>query len=153
MIIREAKIVDVKELGALFDRYRVFYRNTSDQEAGQEFLSERLKNKDSKIFVCENPENKLVGFVQLYPLFSSTRMKKLWLLNDLFVNPNSRGKGISVQLIERSKELVMESKACAMFLETEKSNLIGNNLYPKTGMKLNEGSNFYEWSPEEVGNK
>ncbi|MFT6871357.1 MAG: GNAT superfamily N-acetyltransferase [Roseivirga sp.] len=68
----------------------------------------------------------------------------MWLLNDLFVSPEFRGKGISVKLIERAKELVKDSSACAMFLETERSNLIGDNLYPKTEFKLNEGSNFYK---------
>ena len=147
MRIRTIEPTDLPQLAILFDGYRVFYRKESDIPAAHHFLSERLKNKDSKIYVSENSENKLVGFVQLYPLFSSTRMKKLWLLNDLYVNPNYRGQGISVQLIESAKTLVQETNACGLFLETEKSNLIGNNLYPKTGLSLNEGSNFYEWNP------
>ena len=146
MKIRTAKNTDLEQITNLFDEYRVFYRKSSNKKAAKEFLAERIKNKDSEIFVCENDENILVGFVQLYPLFSSTRMKKLWLLNDLYVNPEYRSKGISIKLIERAKKLVAASSACSMFLETEKSNLIGNNLYPKTGFKLNEGSNFYEWN-------
>lgn len=145
MKIREVENKDLEQLGELFDGYRIFYRNSSDFEACKAFLSERLKNKDSKIYVCEKDRNQIVGFVQLYPLFSSTRMKKLWLLNDLFVDPAFRGQGISIRLIEKAKELVKKSSACAMLLETEKSNLIGNNLYPKTGFELNRDSNFYEW--------
>ncbi len=146
MKIRKVKNTDLEQITELFDAYRIFYRNNSDKYGAKKFLAERLKNKDSEIFVCETNENNLVGFVHLYPLFSSTRMKKLWLLNDLYVNPEYRGKGISVKFIERAKKLVADSSACAMFLETEKSNLIGNNLYLKTGFKLNEGSNFYEWN-------
>jgi|TARA_B110000238_G_C16043684_1_gene403006 ribosomal protein S18 acetylase RimI-like enzyme len=148
MKIRQAKNTDLELLSELFDGYRVFSREDSDVDTAREFLTERLSNRDSEIFVCETIDNKLVGFVQLFPLFSSTRMKKLWLLNDLFVNPEFRGKGISVKLIERAKKLVTDSSACAMFLETEKSNIIGNNLYPKTGFEQNEGSNFYEWYNE-----
>ncbi len=88
----------------------------------------------------------MVGFVQLYPLFSSTRMEKLWLLNDLFVIPNFRGKGISVELINQAKQLVKQTGACGLMLETEKNNIIGNNLYLKTGFVLSEGSNYYEYS-------
>lgn len=145
MRIREAKNTDLKQLAELFDKYREFYRKDSDIEGAKDFLAERLKNGDSEIYVCESNDSNLIGFVQLYPLFSSTRMKKLWLLNDLFVNPEFRGKGISIKLIEKAKKLVNDSQACGMFLETEKSNLIGNNLYLKTGFKLNEESNFYEW--------
>ncbi|MFC5046263.1 GNAT family N-acetyltransferase [Aquimarina hainanensis] len=146
MNIREVYSNDLEQLAVLFDGYRVFYRKPSNIDAAKRFLTERIQHKDSVIFVCENETNQLLGFVQLYPLFSSTRMQKLWLLNDLFVSPESRGLGISVQLIERAKKLVQDSKACGMFLETEKSNHIGNSLYPKTGFELNEGANYYEWT-------
>ena len=69
----------------------------------------------------------MTGFTQLYPLFSSTRMKRYWLLNDLFVNENHRGKGHSKALIESAKELCRETKACGILLETDKTNEIGNN--------------------------
>ncbi len=146
MQIREAGNNDLEQLAALFNGYRVFYRKESELEAARNFLSERFENGDSKIYVCDMGAGQLAGFVQLYPLFSSTRMRKAWLLNDLFVDGAFRGKGISVQLIERAKQLVRESEAFGMFLETEKSNAIGNSLYPRTGFQLNEASNYYEWT-------
>ncbi len=146
MKYRKATPKDLNRLSELFDAYRIFYRKPTDIESAKTFLEERISNKDSELFVAENAETKLVGFVQLYPLFSSTRMKKFWLLNDLFVHPDSRSKGVSIGLIEIAKTLVVESNACGMCLETEKSNLIGNNLYPKTGFELNTSANFYEWS-------
>lgn len=148
MHIRTATKADLTQLSQLFDGYRVFYRKTSNFTEAQKFLRERLENKDSEIFLCEMDDKVLSGFVQLYPLFSSTRMKKLWLLNDLFVRPEHRGKGVSVALIERAKKLVVDSDACGMFLETEKTNDIGNQLYPKTGFEINAASNYYEWSPK-----
>tara|TARA_S200000501_G_scaffold192922_1_gene181753 strand:+ start:1387 stop:1830 length:444 start_codon:yes stop_codon:yes gene_type:complete len=146
MQVREAKLSDLKNLSVLFNSYRMFYGKESDIRVAEEFLRSRIENKDSKIFICEF-NNELSGFVQLYPIFSSTRVSKYWLLNDLFVDINKRGKGYSKLLIERSKELVIESKACGMMLETEKSNDIGNLLYPSTGFKKNELCNFYEWVP------
>lgn len=146
MEIRNVNIKDLEQLAKLFDAYRVFYRKDSNIDAATLFLNERIINKDSEIFVCENNEGKLLAFVQLYPLFSSTKMKKLWLLNDLYVDKQFRGKSISTMLIKRAKALVVETSACGMFLETEKSNIIGNNLYPKTGFKLNNDSNYYEWN-------
>ena len=146
MQVREAKLYDLKNLSVLFNSYRMFYEKKSDLKVAEEFLRSRIENKDSKIFICEF-NNELYGFVQLYPIFSSTRVSKYWLLNDLFIDINKRGKGYSKLLIERSKELVIESKACGMMLETEKSNDIGNMLYPSTGFKKNELCNFYEWVP------
>lgn len=145
-IIRKATIADVPSVAPLFDAYRVFYKKESDVTAATNFLTERLNQKDSELFVCDAGDNKLVGFVQLYPLFSSTRMQRLWLLNDLFVNPNYRGKGLSVKLIAAAKELTKSTNSCGLLLETGKSNKVGNNLYVKTGFELNQSCNFYEWS-------
>ncbi|ANQ50680.1 GNAT family N-acetyltransferase [Flammeovirga sp. MY04] len=142
---RQATLQDLEQVTTLFDGYRVFYRKESDINSARIFLKERLELNDSIIYVDEQ-EGVLTGFTQLYPLFSSTRMKKLWLLNDLYVDPKFRGKGISLQLLDKGKELAVESGACAVMLETEKTNNIGNQLYPRAGFTLNTESNFYEWS-------
>ncbi len=146
MIYKKADKIVLDSLANTFNNYRMFYHKDSDVDGAISFLSERIKNKDSEIFIAQNAEIEVVGFVQLYPLFSSTRMKKYWLLNDLFVNVEFRGKGISVKLIEMAKELVRSTNACGMYLETEKTNVIGNKLYPRAGFKLYDSTNFYEWT-------
>lgn len=146
--IREANPADVNQLAELFDKYRIFYEYQSDLVSAEKFLSERIERSDSFIFVAEASDGKLVGFVQLYPLFSSTRMKKLWLLNDLFVEPSFRGRGISILLIDRAKLLAKESSAVGLTLETAKSNVIGNELYPRTGFHLDVDHNYYVWNAD-----
>jgi ribosomal protein S18 acetylase RimI-like enzyme len=143
-MIRRATIEDIKSLAALFDNYRVFYRKQTDLDAAEAFLKERLLNNDSIIFVAQQ-ENTLAGFTQLYPLFSSTRMKRIWLLNDLYVLPEFRGNGISHQLINAAKDLAIQSGAAGLLLETEKTNNIGNRLYPSAGFTLYNETNFYWW--------
>ena len=145
ILIRKATIEDLKLIVELFDKYRVFYEKESDKEKAEEFLSDRLKHNESEIFVAETDNNNLVGFVQLYPLFSSTRMKRRWLLNDLFVDQDHRGKGISKQLIEAAKNLCKQTNACGLMLETAKSNIVGNELYPKVGFSLDSEHNYYSW--------
>jgi len=142
---RKATLQDIGQLSELFDQYRIFYHKDSDISGAEKFLTERIENRDSEIFVAEH-EGKLVGFVQLYPLFSSTRMKRYWLLNDLFVNENYRGKGLSKALIEKAKEMAISPDACGILLETGKSNDIGNSLYPNSGFELYDEVNFYEWT-------
>ncbi|MCF2218120.1 GNAT family N-acetyltransferase [Chryseobacterium sp. PS-8] len=141
---RKAQLADVQQLAELFDQYRIFYHKDSDIPAAEKFLTERIENRDSEIFVSEN-EGRLIGFVQLYPLFSSTRMKRYWLLNDLYVNENYRGKGFSKQLIEASQEMAKSTDAAGILLETGKSNDIGNKLYPSCGFEIYDEVNFYEW--------
>ena len=146
MIIRKAELGDLRSLAQLFDEYRVFYKKDSDILSAQSFLKERIEKKESVIFISFNEEGIMTGFTQLYPLFSSTRMQRFWLLNDLYVNANYRRQGFSVGLIERAKTLCRESGACGMMLETAKTNVEGNKLYPKTGFALDTDHNYYEWS-------
>lgn len=145
MKIRRVTLSDLEELNELFDGYRVFYEKESDKERSRVFLQERIENNESVIYISRNEDGIATGFVQLYPLFSSTRMKRFWLLNDLYVDQAYRGKGFSKALIERSKELCRETDACGMMLETEKDNHIGNQLYPATGWVLDQEHNYYTW--------
>ena len=147
MNIRKATMADLERLAKLFDAYRVFYKQESDLKGAAEFLTDRLNFKDSEIFVASKDDD-LLGFVQLYPRFSSTYLKRIWLLNDLFVSPDARGKNIGVRLIERAKVLAYSTKSVGLLLETEKTNDIGNQLYPKTGFTLDTMHNFYFWEVE-----
>jgi len=146
--IHRITIHDLDKLYPLFDAYRVFYEKDSDMEGAKNFLKERLKNNESVIYQAMDDAKNVLGFIQLYPLFSSTRMSRLWLLNDLFVDPSARRQGIAKQLLERAKQHCQETKACGFFLETGVDNLEGNALYPAAGMTLNDDHNFYYWDVE-----
>ena len=143
--ISEASINNLEELSVLFDLYRQFYRQPANIAEAKRFLNERLINKDSVIFVSTDENGKLSGFVQLYPIFSSVRLKRCWLLNDLFVKEEHRKKGIARELIDRSKKLSEETNASGLLLETSKNNLEGNVLHPTEGFILQDESNFYFW--------
>jgi GNAT superfamily N-acetyltransferase len=145
MNIRQADIEDIASLVPLFDAYRVFYGKEPDQKGAAIFLKDRLVNKESQIYIAVADNHTMVGFTQLYPLFSSTRMKRLWLLNDLYVDPRFRGMGISKLLIDAAKELCTNTNSCGLILETAKTNLTGNHLYPATGFTLDRDHNYYSW--------
>lgn len=142
--IKKASLEDLEEVADLFNQYRVFYRQESNYEKGRSFLKERLLNNESDIFLAFT-DRKAVGFVQLYKLFHYIKLQKQWLLSDLFVHPDYRGKGISVSLIDTSKQWCIETDACGLMLETEKTNLVGNNLYPRCGFEVDELHNYYHW--------
>jgi GNAT superfamily N-acetyltransferase len=144
--IRKATLEDLEALGHLFEGYRVFYEQESNLRAGKAFLKERMINKESEIFVSMNAEGTMTGFIQLYPIFSSTRIKRLWLLNDLFVHPVFRGRGISKALLYKAQEFSQETNSCGLILETAKTNDIGNRLYPAVGFVLDEEHNYYTWN-------
>ena len=145
MTITQATLDNLPALAPVFDAYRVFYRKTSDTFAASQFLSERLCQQDSVIYISITDDSKINGFVQLYPLFSSTRMRKLWMLNDLFVLAEYRGQGISKALIEAAKSLATNTNSCGLLLETEKNNAAANELYKNTDFTLDSDHNYYSW--------
>lgn len=147
MKILTATLEHLEPLTHLFDAYRVFYRKDSDVEGARSFLRERIQNGDSEIYLTQDSTTSIyTGFVQLYPLYSSTRMCRLWLLNDLYIKPEFRGRGISKLLIAQSKKLAQKTNAAGIMLETEKSNQIGNQLYPATDFEIDEDHNYYFWT-------
>lgn len=143
-VIRPATLADLEPLTDLFEAYRAFYQKTPDREGARAFLWERLDKGESVVYLAWEGDE-AVGFTQLYPLFSSTRMKRLWLLNDLFVHPHHRGKGVSKLLLEQAKELARQTGACEVMLETAKTNEVGNQLYPSVGFELGTDFNWYHW--------
>jgi GNAT superfamily N-acetyltransferase len=142
--IRKASLEELDETAALFNLYRVFYRQEPDPVSARSFIKERLLNNESDIFLVITA-GKAVGFVQLYKLFHYTKLQKQWLLSDLFVHPDYRGRGLSVALIDRSKQWCEETGACGLMLETEKTNNIGNQLYPRCGFAFDGLHNYYHW--------
>src|SRR5690348_14011753 len=100
-------------LTGLFDAYRQFYGQPSDLPGARRFLESRLKGRDSVLLLAvrdDAPEIGL-GFVQLYPSFSSVGMRPIWILNDLFVAPQARRTGVARSLLEAASEAARSTGA------------------------------------------
>lgn len=144
-IVRQAGPADVDLVAPLFDAYRQFYRQPSDLALAREFLAERLDRQESVIFLAER-DGCAVGFVQLYPLFSSTaaRPRRLWLLNDLFVAAAVRGGGVGRALLDRARRLAEETGAVGLELATARTNVGAQRLYQSLGYRLDDQFLRYE---------
>lgn len=145
MTIIQATAEHLDDLSFMFDEYRQFYRKQTDLSGARKFVESRIVNGESVIFIVKH-DNEVAGFVQLYPIFSSVQMKRLWLLNDLFVKNSFRGRGFSKALIDAAKNLALATGAAGLMLETEKTNQVGNALYVATGFHVDDAHHFYYWS-------
>lgn len=141
MSIKKATLNELDPLTELFDLYRGFYEQKSDLDGAKEFLKERLTNKESVVFIAFD-ENNPIGFVQLYPSFSSVSMNRTWVLNDLYVKEDGRGKGFGEKLLKKAINFAEETGAKGVSLETGKENLTAQRLYEKIGFKR-ESHYFY----------
>ena len=141
MIIRRAKKKDIGDLSVLFDKYRIFYKQESDIDNARSFLKKRMKREESVIFVAEE-RDELIGFTQLFPIFSSVSMKRTWLLNDLYVNEKSRGIGAATKLLEAARDFGAETRSKWLILQTAADNFIAQKAYEKNGW-VKETDFFY----------
>lgn len=144
MCIKKATLNELDPLTELFDLYREFYEQQSNIEGAKEFLKARLMNEESVVFIAFD-ENHPIGFVQLYPSFSSLSMKKSWVLNDLYVKKTARKKGFGEQLLREAINFAKETGSKGVLLETNVENIPAQSLYEKIGFKREENY-FYFYS-------
>ena len=141
MIVRRAKKKDLEQLSILFDKYRIFYKQESDMATSKLFLKKRMKREESVILVAEE-RDELIGFTQLFPIFSSVSMKRTWLLNDLYVNERSRGIGAATALLNAAKKFGKETNSKWLLLQTASDNFTAQKVYEKNGW-IKETDFFY----------
>jgi ribosomal protein S18 acetylase RimI-like enzyme len=133
---------DVGAVAPLFDAYRQFYKKPSNEEAARRFLFARLSKGESVLFLARHGIE-AVGFVQLYPVFSSTNLTRQWILNDLYVTAEARKHGVGHALMDRARQFAESTQADGLTLETATDNLTAQRLYQRLGWKRDE--EFYRY--------
>ena len=145
--VRQAGLADVARLAPLFDAYRGFYGQASDLALAASFLRERLAQGEAFVLVAERGAD-AVGFVQLYPLFSSVRARRILVLNDLYVVEAARRGGVAEALLREAEAYAREAGALRLVLETGEDNRVAQRLYEKLGWRHVSENRWYE---REVG--
>ncbi len=139
-IIR-AGLGDIDLVAPLFDSYRQFYQQPPDPAAAREYVGQRVSRDESVVFLALTgfgPRAVGVGFTQLYPSFSSVGMRKIWILNDLFVHPDHRRGGVARLLIEKAESFARDDGAVRIKLQTEHTNTSARTLYEKLGWEFED---------------
>ena len=142
--IRRADSSDLDVIAPLFDAYRQFYRQPADLPRAGEFLRERLQHDESAVLVAEQ-DGTAVGFTQLYPMFSSVRMARIWILNDLYVAEHARRGGVAHGLLDAAAQFAREDGAARLMLETGRDNAAARALYQAAGWSEDD-SQWYSLS-------
>ena len=138
---------DIDLVAPLFDSYRQFYDEPADAELAAAFIRDRLQAKESVILLAETDgegTREALGFVQLYPSFSSVAACRIWVLNDLFVAPKARGRGVGRALMEAAREHAIRTGAKRLTLETTTENRAAWSLYEDLGyVRQKDSARFY----------
>ncbi|MEH7107958.1 GNAT family N-acetyltransferase [Bacillus sp. JJ1764] len=136
--IRKATKTDIPQLLELMDQYIVdFYHCPRPKGQSVENLVQHLlENPYEGIqFVAETESNHLVGFATLYFTFNTLEAKRMAILYDLFVSPETRGGKIGERLMQTCISYIREHDYSHMIWETAHDNYPAQALYDKLGAK------------------
>jgi ribosomal protein S18 acetylase RimI-like enzyme len=144
--VRRASLADLEALAPLFDAYRRFYGQPADLGRARDWLHARISQGESTVLIAER-DGAAVGFVQLYPMFSSVRTARIWILNDLYVDTSTRRGGIGRALLGAAAAFARDDGAARLMLETGRDNAAARALYRAAGWSEDDS----QWYSLDVG--
>jgi ribosomal protein S18 acetylase RimI-like enzyme len=142
LTIRQATIADLPRIVPIFDSYREYFKQQKDPVMVERFLFEKFEHFESAIFIAQ-VEDEVVGFAQLYPVFSSLTLQRVWLLNDFFITEEYRGSGVGTQLFAKVKEFTLLTKSKGIELSVEHTNKKAWAFWENQGFKKDEEFRYY----------
>lgn len=137
MRIIQATLEHLDLLTPLFVKYREFYGQLPYPDSSRAFLEKRLKRKESIIYLAlpDDGDDRLLGFCQLYPSFSSLSLKRVWILNDIYVAEDSRRMLVADNLMREAKKMAKQSNAVRMRVSTSNDNEVARKTYESMGFR------------------
>lgn len=135
--IRRAALADIDALVTLLDEYRHFYGQESDTRGTRRFLLDRFEQNESTVFLAFL-YGRPVGFVQIYPSFSTVSLARTCILNDLYVSVDARRKGVGKKLLEAAASYCRQHGSIRLTLSTGVDNAAAQALYLEAGWRRDE---------------
>lgn len=132
--VRQVRQRNVPDLIELVLAYIDFYDRPRPERRRVRWLIQRLLERPNwgKQFVaCK--DGQMVGFATLYYTFSTLRARRVAILNDLFVVPDSRRQGVGARLFETCLAHVRQKGYAHMEWVTAADNRQAQAFYEKLG--------------------
>ncbi|MEO8386237.1 MAG: GNAT family N-acetyltransferase [Betaproteobacteria bacterium] len=127
--IAPLRIEDHASWGVLARGYKTFYKTTLP-DAEYDLAWQRLLANDGIFGLGATVDGQLIGFTH-YLFHTSVWAQKICYLQDLFVDPAMRRRGVARALIEAVAKASTEWGATRLYWQTQETNTIGRTLYDK----------------------
>jgi ribosomal protein S18 acetylase RimI-like enzyme len=145
VIIQHGGLEHLDDLISLVDAYRQFYKQPTDVHAVRTYLQRRLEGQECIVLMAYQ-ELEPLGFTLLYHHWTTVQLGHAWLLNDLFVPPPVRQRGIGRALMRAAFEFAEQDGAKRIWLRTATDNMAAQALYEKIGMKRDQAFYRYDFT-------
>jgi ribosomal protein S18 acetylase RimI-like enzyme len=143
--VQRASARDVFEVVRLFNAYRDFYGEPPDESRALTFIRDRIALACAQLpgqysvaqyflaWITTTRGREAVGFMHLMPSMNTLAMRPIWFLEDLYVEPSARRKGVAAALVEHAEEFARKTGAERLTLATAHDNAAAQNVYRKHG--------------------
>ena len=135
MLIQSLSEKYIDQFIEVVNEYRVFCGYEKSTKDTKEFFGHLIQGKKAKIFIAISENDDVMGFINLYPSFSTLALGKILILNDLCVYSKFRRLGVAQALIEEALKFAKHSGAIRIELKTETTNINAQQLYSRIGFK------------------
>jgi GNAT superfamily N-acetyltransferase len=143
--IRPARTEEIEEMMPLIRAYCEFYETEPNDEGIRTMFETLITDPSEGAVFIARVDGKAVGFATLDWKWSSLKGAKIGYLEDLFVDPDARGKGIADALIELCAGRCRELGMPAMSWQTAPDNHRAQQVYNRTGA---EADTYLEYDLE-----
>ena len=113
----------------LFGQYQVFYKTMPDRKKNEKFLKALLQTSQEAAQFLAFEQDQAVGFATIYYTYSSVSAERTGTLNDLYVAPVARGKGVGRALMDHCAAFLRAQGIAKMVWMTHVSNRTAQRLY------------------------
>jgi GNAT superfamily N-acetyltransferase len=131
--VRPARSGEVEELLPLMRAYCDFYESSPTDDGLRTMLRTLIDEPAQGAVFIARHEGRAVGLATLDWKWSSLKGARMGYLEDLFVDPDARGKGIADALIEICADRCREFGMPAMQWATAPDNHRAQQVYDRTG--------------------
>ena len=143
----------IRNLIPLFDSYRQFCGCSSNRKAIGNFIYDRLENDECVLFAAldeASSSHAILGFVNLYPSFSTLLLSRIVILNDLYIRPDVRRQGIATKLLKQARSYAESIGAQRLELQVLKDDAGVHRLYRSNGYEENQRDSLFTLTIKKV---
>lgn len=134
VVIRKVKLTDLKQWTELWRSYLTFYSSEHLFNKTTDILWQRIHTQEHPIgcFVAHSKgNNELLGFVHYFNHCDTWKKHDVCYLEDLYVNANSRKKGVGERLINAVKDNAIQCGWSKVYWHTKNDNVNARALYDR----------------------
>ncbi len=131
--IRAANHDDVEQILPLMEAYCDFYEVEPDRDGLERMAHALIDLPDDQAYLLAAVDDAVIGFAACGWKWSSLRGARIVVLEDLFVAPEQRGKGIADDLITESAAVARRHGAPVLAWHTQPTNERAQAVYNRVG--------------------